>query len=156
MSVDPELKTVDDHQGTLVWNRATYRSLITSWRVFPCLCCWQCTVMPCHMGVRCINTSPGFRCGSCPAGHTGPQVQGVGLAYASANKQVSNGERTPQLLQTNRSTITNTTKEENKLTKANKILCMEIFSWPWETHIIKCNAYNILFLELLTISHSLL
>lgn len=48
----------------------------------------QCTVKPCHMGVRCINTSPGFRCGSCPAGYTGPQVQGVGLAYATANKQV--------------------------------------------------------------------
>uniref|UniRef100_A0AAQ5Z5N0 Cartilage oligomeric matrix protein n=1 Tax=Amphiprion ocellaris TaxID=80972 RepID=A0AAQ5Z5N0_AMPOC len=48
----------------------------------------ECTVMPCHMGVRCINTSPGFRCGSCPAGYHGPQVQGVGLAYARANKQV--------------------------------------------------------------------
>ncbi|KAK5619814.1 Thrombospondin-4 [Crenichthys baileyi] len=48
----------------------------------------ECSVMPCHMGVRCINTSPGFRCGSCPAGYIGPQVQGVGLAYATANKQV--------------------------------------------------------------------
>lgn len=48
--------------------------------------------MPCHMGVRCINTSPGFRCGSCPAGYTGPQVQGVGIAYATANKQVSTNE----------------------------------------------------------------
>lgn len=45
------------------------------------------------MGVRCINTSPGFRCGSCPAGYTGPQVQGVGLAYATANKQVSNRDQ---------------------------------------------------------------
>lgn len=48
----------------------------------------ECTVKPCRMGVRCINTSPGFRCGSCPAGYRAPQVQGVGLAYAAANRQV--------------------------------------------------------------------
>lgn len=53
-----------------------------------CLLCAQCSVKPCHMGVRCINTSPGFRCGSCPAGFSGPQVQGIGIAYAVANKQV--------------------------------------------------------------------
>ncbi|XP_041967466.1 cartilage oligomeric matrix protein [Alosa sapidissima] len=48
----------------------------------------ECAVMPCHMGVRCINTSPGFRCGPCPAGYMGPQVYGVGLAYAMSNRQV--------------------------------------------------------------------
>lgn len=52
------------------------------------LCFVQCTVRPCHMGVRCINTSPGFRCGPCPAGYMGPQVYGVGLAYAMSNRQV--------------------------------------------------------------------
>uniref|UniRef100_A0A6Q2XNP9 Cartilage oligomeric matrix protein n=1 Tax=Esox lucius TaxID=8010 RepID=A0A6Q2XNP9_ESOLU len=47
-----------------------------------------CAVTPCHMGVRCINTSPGYRCGPCPAGYTSPQAQGVGLSYATKNKQV--------------------------------------------------------------------
>uniref|UniRef100_A0A6Q2Y5E3 Cartilage oligomeric matrix protein n=1 Tax=Esox lucius TaxID=8010 RepID=A0A6Q2Y5E3_ESOLU len=48
----------------------------------------ECAVTPCHMGVRCINTSPGYRCGPCPAGYTSPQAQGVGLSYATKNKQV--------------------------------------------------------------------
>uniref|UniRef100_A0A4W5RAX6 Si:ch211-43f4.1 n=2 Tax=Hucho hucho TaxID=62062 RepID=A0A4W5RAX6_9TELE len=48
----------------------------------------ECVVKPCHMGVRCINTSPGFRCGPCPTGYTGPRVQGIGLSYATKNKQV--------------------------------------------------------------------
>lgn len=79
--------TCSNHLSKLVQQK----HILNSWWVFLCLCCRQCTVMPCHMGVRCINTSPGFRCGSCPAGYTGPQVQGVGLAYATANKQVSTG-----------------------------------------------------------------
>lgn len=45
------------------------------------------------MGVRCINTSPGFRCGQCPAGYAGLQVQGVGLDYAIANKQVTTSSK---------------------------------------------------------------
>ncbi|XP_064187555.1 cartilage oligomeric matrix protein [Anguilla rostrata] len=48
----------------------------------------ECIMKPCHIGVRCINTSPGFRCGPCPAGYTGPLVHGVGLSYATANKQI--------------------------------------------------------------------
>ncbi|XP_023860376.2 thrombospondin-4-like [Salvelinus sp. IW2-2015] len=48
----------------------------------------ECVLKPCHMGVRCINTSPGFRCGPCPTGYTSPRVQGIGLSYATNNKQV--------------------------------------------------------------------
>ena len=83
-----------------------------------CCCCWQCIVKPCHMGVRCINTSPGFRCGSCPAGYTGPQVQGVGLAYATANKQVRIREHrlisNSALLSVNASAINITTGKEKQ------------------------------------------
>lgn len=49
----------------------------------------QCQFNPCFPGVRCINTVPGFRCESCPRGYTGPEVYGVGIEYAQANKQVS-------------------------------------------------------------------
>ncbi|XP_019730944.1 cartilage oligomeric matrix protein isoform X1 [Hippocampus comes] len=48
----------------------------------------ECSVIPCHRGVRCINTLPGFHCGPCPSGYSGPQVHGVSIAYATANKQV--------------------------------------------------------------------
>uniref|UniRef100_A0A452TTV0 Cartilage oligomeric matrix protein n=1 Tax=Ursus maritimus TaxID=29073 RepID=A0A452TTV0_URSMA len=48
----------------------------------------QCNAHPCFPRVRCINTSPGFRCEACPPGYSGPAHEGVGLAFAKANKQV--------------------------------------------------------------------
>ncbi|XP_025771676.1 cartilage oligomeric matrix protein [Puma concolor] len=48
----------------------------------------QCNAHPCFPRVRCINTSPGFRCEACPPGFSGPAHEGVGLAFAKANKQV--------------------------------------------------------------------
>uniref|UniRef100_A0AAR2L0K3 Thrombospondin 4a n=1 Tax=Pygocentrus nattereri TaxID=42514 RepID=A0AAR2L0K3_PYGNA len=48
----------------------------------------ECQFNPCSSGVRCINTAPGFRCESCPRGYTGDVVQGVGITYAQAHKQV--------------------------------------------------------------------
>ncbi|XP_019819363.2 cartilage oligomeric matrix protein [Bos indicus] len=48
----------------------------------------ECTAHPCFPRVRCINTSPGFRCEACPPGFSGPTHEGVGLAFAKANKQV--------------------------------------------------------------------
>nr|XP_019592300.1 PREDICTED: cartilage oligomeric matrix protein [Rhinolophus sinicus] len=48
----------------------------------------ECNSHPCFPRVRCINTSPGFRCEACPPGYSGPPHEGVGLAFAKANKQV--------------------------------------------------------------------
>ena len=48
----------------------------------------ECNAHPCFPRVRCINTSPGFRCEACPPGYSGPTHEGVGLAFAKANKQV--------------------------------------------------------------------
>lgn len=48
----------------------------------------QCELaMPCDPRTRCINMNNGFRCDACPAGFTGPTVQGVGLEYARMNRQ---------------------------------------------------------------------
>ncbi|VCX30897.1 unnamed protein product, partial [Gulo gulo] len=48
----------------------------------------ECNAHPCFPRVRCVNTSPGFRCEACPPGYSGPAHEGVGLAFAKANKQV--------------------------------------------------------------------
>uniref|UniRef100_A0A2K6JQ94 Cartilage oligomeric matrix protein n=1 Tax=Rhinopithecus bieti TaxID=61621 RepID=A0A2K6JQ94_RHIBE len=48
----------------------------------------ECNAHPCFPRVRCINTSPGFRCEACPPGYSGPTHEGMGLAFAKANKQV--------------------------------------------------------------------
>ncbi|CAN9513294.1 unnamed protein product [Ophioblennius macclurei] len=48
----------------------------------------ECQFNPCFPGVRCVNTAPGFRCEKCPLGFTGPELTGVGVSYAKANKQV--------------------------------------------------------------------
>uniref|UniRef100_A0A8C6EFK5 Cartilage oligomeric matrix protein n=1 Tax=Microcebus murinus TaxID=30608 RepID=A0A8C6EFK5_MICMU len=48
----------------------------------------ECNAHPCFPRVRCVNTSPGFRCEACPPGYSGPTLEGVGLAFAKANKQV--------------------------------------------------------------------
>ncbi|XP_066422226.1 cartilage oligomeric matrix protein isoform X1 [Molothrus aeneus] len=48
----------------------------------------ECNANPCFPKVQCINTNPGFRCDPCPPGFTGQLLQGVGMAFARANKQV--------------------------------------------------------------------
>ncbi|KAM8960511.1 cartilage oligomeric matrix protein [Pelodytes ibericus] len=50
----------------------------------------ECTMNPCFPRVRCVNTSPGFHCDPCPIGFMGKRVEGIGLDYARANKQVCN------------------------------------------------------------------
>lgn len=49
---------------------------------------FQCQLNPCFPGVPCVNTAPGFRCGKCPLGYTGPEITGVGVSYAKTHKQV--------------------------------------------------------------------
>uniref|UniRef100_A0A3B3TD39 Thrombospondin 4b n=1 Tax=Paramormyrops kingsleyae TaxID=1676925 RepID=A0A3B3TD39_9TELE len=48
----------------------------------------ECQFKPCFPGVRCVNTAPGFRCEACPRGYSGQAVEGVGIAFAQAHKQV--------------------------------------------------------------------
>ncbi|CAG2167865.1 unnamed protein product [Oppiella nova] len=43
---------------------------------------------PCNQHSQCINLTPGFRCGPCPIGYTGRQIQGIGVEFARANKQL--------------------------------------------------------------------
>lgn len=53
-----------------------------------CFFVFQCVFSPCFPGVRCVNTAPGFHCAQCPLGYTGPELNGVGVAYAKSHKQV--------------------------------------------------------------------
>ncbi|XP_040276351.1 cartilage oligomeric matrix protein [Bufo bufo] len=48
----------------------------------------ECTANPCFPSVRCVNTSPGFHCEPCPLGYIGKRVEGIGLEFARANKQI--------------------------------------------------------------------
>uniref|UniRef100_A0A3Q3E234 Thrombospondin 4a n=1 Tax=Hippocampus comes TaxID=109280 RepID=A0A3Q3E234_HIPCM len=48
----------------------------------------ECQFNPCFPGVRCENTAPGFRCGKCPSGYEGPEINGVGVSDAQSNKQL--------------------------------------------------------------------
>ncbi|XP_076182349.1 thrombospondin [Ptiloglossa arizonensis] len=43
---------------------------------------------PCHPRVRCVNLRPGYKCESCPSGFIGSDVEGIGLEYALAHKQI--------------------------------------------------------------------
>lgn len=43
---------------------------------------------PCFDQTNCVNTNPGFQCGPCPAGFTGPVMDGVGIEFAASHKQV--------------------------------------------------------------------
>lgn len=44
---------------------------------------------PCFNKSACVNTEGGFKCLDCPAGFTGPQIQGAGLNEAYNMKQVT-------------------------------------------------------------------
>lgn len=48
----------------------------------------ECQFNPCFPDVRCVNMAPGFRCEKCPLGYNGPELTGVGVAYAKSNKQM--------------------------------------------------------------------
>lgn len=54
---------------------------------------FQCQFNPCFSGVPCVNTAPGFHCGQCPLGYTGPEITGVGVSYAKSNKQVQQQQK---------------------------------------------------------------
>ncbi|KAK3740782.1 hypothetical protein QZH41_001240 [Actinostola sp. cb2023] len=42
---------------------------------------------PCFDNSTCVNLSPGYRCGGCPAGHRGNAPTGIGIEYAKTHKQ---------------------------------------------------------------------
>ena len=48
----------------------------------------ECEYRPCNPNSQCINLMPGYRCGACPPGYTGRQIQGIGIEFARANRQV--------------------------------------------------------------------
>ena len=49
---------------------------------------FQCRHSPCYPGVECVNLNPGYRCGPCPLGYSGPGADGRGADYARRHRQI--------------------------------------------------------------------